>query len=91
MHLPIPDLTYIRNNEGNKIMFAPFHLLKTYTGIILYSLFPFSPSHLQGSNHDPRAHICAPGGEFCQISILPSWFTKLYECQIDLPNCWSCS
>jgi hypothetical protein len=29
IHLPNPDLTYIGNPETNKIMFKPFHLLKT--------------------------------------------------------------
>jgi hypothetical protein len=53
----------------------PIHLLKT-PGIFLYSLFLFSPSHLQGNtngNHDLRAHIYARRGEFCQVSI----FAKL--------------
>jgi hypothetical protein len=30
IHLPNPDLIYIRNPERNKILFVPFHLLKTY-------------------------------------------------------------
>jgi hypothetical protein len=30
IQLPNPDLTYIRNPKRNKIMFTPFHLLKTY-------------------------------------------------------------
>jgi hypothetical protein len=30
IHLPNPDLTYIRNPKRNKIMYVPFHLLKTY-------------------------------------------------------------
>jgi hypothetical protein len=30
MHLPNPDLIYISNPESNKILFVPFHLLKTY-------------------------------------------------------------
>jgi hypothetical protein len=45
----------------------------------LFFIF-FSPSHLEGNNdgnHDPGAHICAWGGEFCQVSI----FAKLV-CQI---------
>jgi hypothetical protein len=48
-------------------MYVPFHLLKN---------FSFSPSHLEGNNdgnHDPRAHIYAWGGDFCQLSI----FAKL--------------
>jgi hypothetical protein len=44
IHLPNPDLTYIRNSERNKIMYVPFHLLKNFTsGILLYSLFLFHP------------------------------------------------
>jgi hypothetical protein len=37
IHLPNPDLIYIRNPERNKIMLVPFHLLKTY--IKNHSLF----------------------------------------------------
>jgi hypothetical protein len=76
IHSPNPDLTYIKNPERKKIMFMPFHLLKTYIRNLLYSLFLFSPSHLQvniDGNHDPSVHICAWGGEFCQVSI----FAKL--------------
>jgi hypothetical protein len=75
-HLPNTNVTYIRNPERNKIMFMAFHLLKTYVRIPLYSLFLFSPSHLEGNvdgNHDPRAHICTWGVEFRQVSI----FAKL--------------
>jgi hypothetical protein len=49
-------------------------LEKLTLGILLYSLFIFSPSHLQQSavgNHDPRAHIYARGGEFCQVDVTP--------------------
>jgi hypothetical protein len=49
IHLANPDVTYIRIPERNKIMFIPFHLLKTYIRNLLYSLFLFSPSHLQGN------------------------------------------
>jgi hypothetical protein len=37
INLPNPDLIYIRNPKRNKILFMPFHLLKTY--IINPSLF----------------------------------------------------
>jgi hypothetical protein len=72
----------IKNPERNKIIFIPLHLLKTY--IMNPSLFfiSFSPSHLQGNadgNHDPRAHICVWGSEFCQVLFLSSWFIKLLE------------
>jgi hypothetical protein len=51
IHLPNPDLTYIRNPERNKIMYVPFsyirrkriHLEKLTSGILLYSLFLFHP------------------------------------------------
>jgi hypothetical protein len=79
IHLSNLDLTYIRNFERYKIMFMPFHLLETY--IRNPSIFfIFSPSHLEGNangNHDPRTHVCAWGGGFCQVSI----FAKLF-CQI---------
>jgi hypothetical protein len=51
---------------------------KTYIRNPSLFFISFSPSHLEGNNdgyHDPRAHICAWGGEFCQVSI----FTKLVE------------
>jgi hypothetical protein len=73
IHLPNPDLTYIMNPERNKIMFMPFHLLKTYIRNLSLFFISFSPSHLQGNddgNHDPRAR---GGGEFCRVSI----FAKL--------------
>jgi hypothetical protein len=76
IHLPNPDLTYIRNPERNKILFMPFHLLETYVRNSSLFFISFSPSHLDGNangNHDPRVHICAWGGEFCQVSI----FAKL--------------
>jgi hypothetical protein len=76
------------------------------SGRLTLVFISFSPSHLEGNadvNHDMRAHICAWGGEFCQISILcqvglPNcWrpiflvLLKLDGCQVDLPNCWNCS
>jgi hypothetical protein len=84
-------------------MLVLFHLLKTYIRNP-FIFISFLPSHLQGNaddNHNTRAHICAWGGEFCPVSIF-AWFAKLLEvnflvllkldgCQIDLPNCWSCS
>jgi hypothetical protein len=76
IHLPNPDLTYIRNPVRNKIIYVPFHLLKNLHQESFLFFISFSPSHLEGNNdgnHDPRSHICAWGGEFCQISI----FAKL--------------
>jgi hypothetical protein len=62
IHLPNPDLTYIRNPKRNKIMYVPFHLLKTYIRNPSLFFISFSPSHIEGNNdcnHNPRAHICA--------------------------------
>jgi hypothetical protein len=76
IHLSNPDLTYIRIPERNKILFIPFHLMETYIRNPSLFFISFSPSQLEGNtdgNHDPRAHICACGGEFCQVSI----FVKL--------------
>jgi hypothetical protein len=76
IHLPNPDLTYIRNPERNKIMSVPFHLLQNLyqeSFSILYFFFTLPPRGKHDGNHDPRAHICAWGGEFYQVSI----FTKL--------------
>jgi hypothetical protein len=60
IHLPNSDLIYIRNPERNKIMFALFHLLKTYIrNPSLFFIFFFTP-HLEGNddgNHDRHAHI----------------------------------
>jgi hypothetical protein len=80
IHLPNADLTYIRNPEGNKIMFMPFHNLETYIrnpSLFFISFFTLPPEGNADGNHDPCAHICAWGGEFCQVSI----FAKLI-CQI---------
>jgi hypothetical protein len=74
--LPNPDLTYIRNPEKTKLCLCPSTTWKLTSGIFLYSLSLFSPSHLEGNtedNHDPHAYICAWGDEFCRVSI----FAKL--------------
>jgi hypothetical protein len=58
-------------------MFAPFHLLKIYIGIILYSLFPFSPSHfLEATTIRARKYARR------EVS-----FVKFLFCQVGLPNC----
>jgi hypothetical protein len=75
--------------------------------ILLYFLFHFSPSHLQGNdnvNHDPRARTyiregrwVLPSFDFCQVGLPNCWrlfflvLPKLYGCQVSLPNCWSYS
>jgi hypothetical protein len=46
IHLPNPDLTYIRNPERNKIMYVSFHLLKNLhqeSFSILYFFFTLPP------------------------------------------------
>jgi hypothetical protein len=83
IHLLNPNLTYIRNSERNKIMFVLFQLLKTYIrnhSLLFISFFTLPPTgkhRWQVDNHDPRAHICVWGGEFCPILFLLSWFAKL--------------
>jgi hypothetical protein len=65
-----------------KLCMCPSTSWKTYIRNHFLFFISFSPSHLEGNNddnHDLRAHICAWGGEFCQVSILPSWFAKLLE------------
>jgi hypothetical protein len=44
IHLPNPDLTYIRNPERNKIMYVPFHLLKNLHQESFSIIFLFHPS-----------------------------------------------
>jgi hypothetical protein len=76
IHLPNTDLTYIRNPERNKKLFRPFHLLETYIrnlSLFFISFFTLPPRGKRRWQHDTRAHICAWGGEFCQVSI----FAKL--------------
>jgi hypothetical protein len=63
IHLPNPDLTYIRNPERNKIMFMPFHLLKTYIRNpereTKLCLCPSTSLVRTDAKSAPRAHICA--------------------------------
>jgi hypothetical protein len=105
IHLPNTDLTYIRNPERNKIFLCPSTSWKLTSGILLYSLFIFSPSHLEGNadGNTIRARIYARGEVsfakflFLQVGLPNCWRTiflvlqKLDGCQVDLPNCWSCS
>jgi hypothetical protein len=106
IHLLNPDLIYIKNPERNKILFVPFHLLKTYIRNPSLFFISFFTPHLEGNgdgNHDPRAHIYAQGGGFCQVSIFAKLICqtvggqfflvlpKLNGCQVGFPNYWSCS
>jgi hypothetical protein len=81
IHLSNPDLTYIRMMKETKLYLCPSTTWKLTSGILLYSLFLFSPSHLEGNadgNHDPR--IYARGEvSFAKFLFLPSWFAKLLE------------
>jgi hypothetical protein len=78
IHLPNTDLTYIRNPERNKIFLCPSTPWKLTSGILLYSLFLFSPSHLEGNADGTR--IYARGEvSFAKFLFLPSWFAKLLE------------
>jgi hypothetical protein len=64
IQLPNTDLTYIRNPERNKkIDLCPSTSWKLTSGILLYSLFLFSPSHLEGNadGNKIRARIYARG------------------------------
>jgi hypothetical protein len=106
IHLPNPDLTYIRNPERNKIIYVPFHLLKNLhqeSFSILYFFFTLPPRGKQ--RWQPRsAHAymrvgrwVLPSFYFCQVDLPNCWrpiflvLLKLYGCQVGLPNCWSCS
>jgi hypothetical protein len=106
IHLPNPDLTYIRKPKRNKIMFISFHLLETY--IINPSLFfncfftlPPRGKH-RWQPRSARAYMrvgrwVLPSFYFCQVGLPNCWspiflvLPKLDIYQVDLPNRWSCS
>ena len=72
IHLPNPDLTYIRNPEREtKLYLCPSTSWKLKSGTLLCYLFLFSPSHLT-RNHDanraPRAYIYALEAGFFQVA-----------------------
>ena len=72
IHLPNPDLTYIRNPEREtKLYLCPSTSWKLKSGTLLCYLFLFSPSHLT-RNHDanraPRAYIYALEAGFSQVA-----------------------
>ena len=72
IHLPNPDLTYIRNSEREtKLCLCPSTSWKIKSGTLLCYLFLFSPSHLT-RNHDanraPRAYIYALEAGFSQVA-----------------------
>jgi hypothetical protein len=77
VHVPTVYLT---------IIFILLHHLKTYIKILLYSLFLFHPPTYgnDDGNRDPRAHICAWGGEFCQVSICAKLVCQTVEGQLFL-------
>ena len=106
IHLPNPDLTFIRNPEKEtKLYLCPSTSWKLKSGTFLCYLFLFLPSHLT-RNHDanraPRAYICALEAGFSSCQKLPSllpncWmsifniFVKNQRWQLDLPNYGRCS
>jgi hypothetical protein len=77
IHLPNPDLTYIRNPQINKIWFMPVHLLEIYirnASLFFISFFTLPP---RGKHRwQPRsARAYMRVGRW----VLPSWFDKLLE------------
>jgi hypothetical protein len=82
-------------------MFVPFHLLKNLhqeSFFILYFFFILPPR----GKHRWQPQYARGEVSFAKFLFLPSWFVKLLEanffvlpkldgCQVDLPNCWSCS
>jgi hypothetical protein len=102
IHLPNPDLTYIRNLEREKIGLYPIHLLKTYIRnpyIFFISFFTFPPTGKRWwQPQSARVYIHAGRGvECCRVDLPNCWrsifliLPKLDVCQFGLPNCWSCS
>jgi hypothetical protein len=83
-------------------MFVPFQLLKTYIrNPFLFFISFFTLSLTRKRRWQPRS-ACAWVGEFCQVSIFAKLvckplkanfliLPKLYGCQVDSLNCWSCS
>ena len=104
IHLPNPDLTYIRNPERETKLYL-WHSTswKLKSGTLLCYLFFFSPSHLTRNHDANRARIFTRWRlvfPSCQKlpSLLPNcWrsifnvFAKNQKWQLDLPNCWRCS
>jgi hypothetical protein len=76
IHLSNTDLPYIRNPERNKKIFMPSTSWKLTSGILLYSSFLFSPSHLEGNG--ARIYACDEVS-FAKFLFLQSWFVKLLE------------
>jgi hypothetical protein len=83
IHLPNPDLTYIKNPERNKIMYVPFHLLKNLhqeSFSILYFFFTVPPREKQ--RWQPRSARIYARGEVSSakfLFFLLSSFAKLLE------------
>jgi hypothetical protein len=105
IHLSNPDLIYIRNPERNKILFMPFHLLKTYVRNPSLFFISFSTLPPRGNRRwqprSARAYIrvgrwVLPSFYFCQVDLSNCWrpifliLPKLDRCQVGLSNCWNC-
>jgi hypothetical protein len=73
IHLSNSDLTYIKNLERDKIMFMPFHILKTYIRNpkieIKLFLYPSTSSDTKECAAGTSVHICACGGSFSEHGI----------------------
>jgi hypothetical protein len=72
----LPNLDYLTSGilRETKLCSYPSISWKLISGILLYSFFLFSPSHLQRNvddNHDPHAHS--------EVHFVPSWYAKLFE------------
>jgi hypothetical protein len=106
IHLPNPDLTYIRNLKRNKIIFMPFHLLETYIrnpSLFFISFFTLPPrGKRRWQPRSARAYMrmgrwVLPSFYFFQVGLPNCWrpiflvLPKLDGCQVDLSNRWSFS
>jgi hypothetical protein len=83
IHLPNSDLTYIRNSERNKIMFVPFHLLKTYirNPSLFFISFFHPPTYRETTMATTIRALIYVRREvsFAKFLFLLSWFAKLLE------------
>jgi hypothetical protein len=82
IHLSNTDPTYIRNPERNKIMFVPFHLLKTYLRKKTFSNLYFFTLPPAGKRRWQSRSACA-------YMRMERWVLRsFYLCLFGLPNCW---
>jgi hypothetical protein len=90
-----------------KLCVCPSAFWKLTSGILFYSFFFFfftlpPTGKRRWQPQSTRAYMCAgrwvlPSFYFCQVCLSNSYMLfflvllKLDGCQVDLPNCWSCS